>query len=88
MIAISQSGETIDVLQAIRKLKGEGGRIASITNVIESAIARESEYKIYMRAGPEIGVAATKTFTAQLVSLLVIYSVFNKGKLKEVRKSR
>jgi glucosamine--fructose-6-phosphate aminotransferase (isomerizing) len=87
VIAISQSGETIDVLQAIRKLKGEGGRIASITNVIESAIARESEYKIYMRAGPEIGVAATKTFTAQLVSLLVIYSVLTKENLKKFEKA-
>ena len=73
VIAISQSGETIDVLQAIRKLKSEGAKVASITNVIESAIARESDYKIYMRAGPEIGVAATKTFTTQLASLLFLY---------------
>ncbi|MFP3226759.1 MAG: glutamine--fructose-6-phosphate transaminase (isomerizing), partial [Sulfolobaceae archaeon] len=87
VIAISQSGETIDVLQAIRKLKGEGGRIASITNVIESAIARESEYKIYMRAGPEIGVAATKTFTTQLVSLLIIYSILTKENLKKFEKA-
>ncbi|PVU69128.1 glutamine--fructose-6-phosphate transaminase (isomerizing) [Sulfolobus sp. SCGC AB-777_L09] len=87
VIAISQSGETIDVLQAIRKLKGEGGRIASITNVIESAIARESEYKIYMRAGPEIGVAATKTFTTQLVSLLIIYSILTKENLKNFEKA-
>ncbi|MFP3202417.1 MAG: glutamine--fructose-6-phosphate transaminase (isomerizing) [Sulfolobus sp.] len=87
VIAISQSGETIDVLQAIRKLKGEGGRIASITNVIESAIARESEYKIYMRAGPEIGVAATKTFTTQLVSLLIIYSILAKESLKKFEKA-
>ncbi|MFP3170419.1 MAG: glutamine--fructose-6-phosphate transaminase (isomerizing), partial [Sulfolobaceae archaeon] len=56
IIAISQSGETIDVLQSIRKLKSEGAKVVSITNVIESAIARESDYKIYMRAGPEIGV--------------------------------
>ncbi|MFP3259732.1 MAG: glutamine--fructose-6-phosphate transaminase (isomerizing) [Sulfolobus sp.] len=87
VIAISQSGETIDVLQAIRKLKGEGGRIASMTNVIESAIARESEYKIYMRAGPEIGVAATKTFTTQLVSLLIIYSILTKENLKKFEKA-
>ncbi|QGR20116.1 glutamine--fructose-6-phosphate transaminase (isomerizing) [Stygiolobus azoricus] len=74
IIAISQSGETIDVLQSIRKLKSEGAKVVSITNVIESAIARESDYKIYMRAGPEIGVAATKTFTTQVASLLFLYS--------------
>jgi len=87
VIAISQSGETLDVLQAIRKLKNEGGRIASITNVIESAIARESEYKIYMRAGPEMGVAATKTFTAQLISTLIIYSILKKENLKKFEKA-
>lgn len=72
VIVISQSGETIDSLMALRKLKARGARVISISNVIDSAIPRESDITIYTRAGPEIGVAATKTFTTQTLVLLAI----------------
>ncbi|ACR42373.1 glutamine--fructose-6-phosphate transaminase (isomerizing) [Saccharolobus islandicus] len=78
IIAISQSGETLDVKMGIRKFKEEGAKIIALTNVIESDIARESDYKLYMRAGPEIGVAATKTFTSEIASLLFLYSLIEK----------
>jgi glucosamine--fructose-6-phosphate aminotransferase (isomerizing) len=71
-IAISQSGETIDTLVAIRAFRERGAKIVAVSNVIDSAIPRESNYVIYTRAGPEIGVAATKTFTTQLVVLTVL----------------
>ncbi|MHA1271345.1 MAG: glutamine--fructose-6-phosphate transaminase (isomerizing) [Candidatus Helarchaeota archaeon] len=69
LIAISQSGETADTLNAIDFAKKQGAKILSITNVLGSNITRKSDYFIYTQAGPEIGVAATKTFTVQLTSL-------------------
>ena len=65
-IVISQSGETIDSLEALRYAKQEGQKILSIVNVPDSAIARESDIVIPTLAGPEIGVASTKAFTTQL----------------------
>ena len=76
LIAISQSGETIDTLMAVREFKKRGAKILAISNVIDSAIPRESDLTVYTRAGPEIGVAATKTFTTQvLVELAVVLKV-------------
>ena len=72
VIAISQSGETIDTLVAVRAFKERGAKVVAISNVIDSAIPRESNYVLYTRAGPEIGVAATKTFTTQLVVLTIL----------------
>ena len=72
VIAISQSGETIDTLTAVRYAKQQGACTIAISNVIDSAIPRETHYAIYTRAGPEIGVAATKTFTTQVVLLTYI----------------
>jgi glucosamine--fructose-6-phosphate aminotransferase (isomerizing) len=72
LIAISQSGETIDTLTAVRAFKINGGKVISVSNVLESAIPRESDYAIYMRAGPEIGVAATKTYLTQVLTLTYI----------------
>ena len=69
LVAISQSGETIDVLMAVRAFREKGGRVIAVSNIVDSAIPRESDLAIYMRAGPEIGVAATKTFTAQTTVL-------------------
>ena len=66
---ISQSGETIDTLAALRYARGQGQRILAIVNVPESAIARESHAVIPTLAGPEIGVASTKAFTTQLTVL-------------------
>ncbi|WP_069808258.1 glutamine--fructose-6-phosphate transaminase (isomerizing) [Vulcanisaeta thermophila] len=71
-LAISQSGETIDTLIAVRALRSRGVKVVAVSNVIDSAIPRESDYVIYTRAGPEIGVAATKTFTTQLTVLLAL----------------
>ncbi len=69
VIAISQSGETADTLAALRLAKQHGAQTLGIINVIESTIAREVDQVIYTRAGPEIGVASTKAFTAQLILL-------------------
>lgn len=69
LVAVSQSGETMDTLKAIRAFKRQGVRVISITNIVDSAIARESDAALYMRAGPEIGVAATKTFLAETLIL-------------------
>ena len=70
-IAISQSGETIDTLAALRYAKAHKQTILSVVNVPESAIARESHVVLPTLAGPEIGVASTKAFTTQLTVLLV-----------------
>ncbi len=69
VIAVSQSGETIDTLLAVREAKRMGVLTIALSNVIDSAIPRESDLVIYTRAGPEIGVAATKTFTTQVAAL-------------------
>ncbi len=69
LIVVSQSGETIDSLQALRAFKNRGAKIIAISNVIGSSIPRESDRTIYTRAGPEIGVAATKTFLTQVLAL-------------------
>jgi glucosamine--fructose-6-phosphate aminotransferase (isomerizing) len=72
VVGITQSGETADTLEALRKAKGNGARILAITNVLGSSVTRVADYVIYTRAGPEIGVAATKTFIAQLVALCLV----------------
>ena len=68
-IVLSQSGETIDTLEALRYSQREGNPVLSIVNVAESAIARESQVVLQTLAGPEIGVASTKAFTTQLTVL-------------------
>ncbi len=85
LIAVSQSGETIDTLMAVRRAKRRGVFIAAISNVIDSAIPRESNIAVYTRAGPEIGVAATKTFTTQvfLLSWIIIRAASLRGVLSE-----
>ena len=72
VIGISQSGETIDTLAAVRYAKAQGCTVIGVSNVVESALARESDAVLYTRAGPEIGVAATKTFTTQLVAMQLL----------------
>ncbi|MBW3667070.1 MAG: glutamine--fructose-6-phosphate transaminase (isomerizing), partial [Actinobacteria bacterium] len=72
VIAISQSGETIDTLAAARYAKAQGATLIGVSNVVDSALARDSDAVLYTRAGPEIGVAATKTFTTQLVGCLLL----------------
>jgi glucosamine--fructose-6-phosphate aminotransferase (isomerizing) len=70
-ILITQSGETADTIAALRESRGKGGKTLSICNVVGSMIARESNGTIYTHAGPEIGVASTKAFTAQLTALFL-----------------
>ncbi len=71
-ITISQSGETADTLAAAREAKGKGARVVSIVNVVGSTLARESDGVLYTHCGPEIGVASTKAFTAQLTALYLL----------------
>ncbi len=68
-VAISQSGETIDTLMALRRAREHGASVLALVNAERSAIDRESDAAVYTRAGIEIGVAATKTFTAQIAAL-------------------
>jgi glucosamine--fructose-6-phosphate aminotransferase (isomerizing) len=72
MIIVSQSGETLDTLAALREGKKRGARILSITNVLGSSVARESDDVFYTWAGPEIAVASTKAYTTQLVAFYMI----------------
>jgi glucosamine--fructose-6-phosphate aminotransferase (isomerizing) len=72
VVLITQSGETADTLGAAREARKRGNKTVAIANVVDSAITREVDYTIYTRAGPEIGVAATKTFTTQLVALYLL----------------
>jgi len=71
VLGISQSGETADTRFALLDAKEEGAKTIGLVNVVGSSLSRESDYVLYTYCGPEIGVAATKTFTAQLVSLLL-----------------
>ncbi len=75
VIAISQSGETADTLAAIAKAKSIGSRTIGVVNVVGSSIAREADCGVYIHAGPEIGVASTKAFTSQVMTLNLI-SIF------------
>src|SRR5207237_8255325 len=76
--AISQSGETADTLGALRESRRKGVRTVGICNNVASTIARESDGGVYMHAGPEIGVAATKSFTSQLVILTLLGLLFGR----------
>jgi glucosamine--fructose-6-phosphate aminotransferase (isomerizing) len=71
-IAVSQSGETADTLEAIRAAKADGCRVIGIVNSVGSSIARETDGGIYLHAGPEVGVASTKAFTSQVVALVLL----------------
>ena len=72
VIVISQSGETADSLLALRDLKAKGAKILSVLNVVDSSMARESDGVVYIQAGPEIGVASTKAYTLQVLTLELI----------------
>lgn len=72
VVAISQSGETIDTLEALKYAKKNGAKTLAIVNVRGASIARESEYVIYTNAGPEIAVASTKAYTTQLAVLYLL----------------
>ena len=71
-LAVSQSGETIDTLEAARHAARQGSHVIAVTNTVGSSLAREAEGVLYMHAGPEIGVAASKTFATQMVSQYLV----------------
>ncbi|MHC4526145.1 MAG: SIS domain-containing protein, partial [Planctomycetota bacterium] len=71
-IAISQSGETADTLAAVELAKERGATVLGIVNVVGSTIARTTDAGVYLRVGPEIGVASTKAFTAQVAVLTML----------------
>jgi glucosamine--fructose-6-phosphate aminotransferase (isomerizing) len=87
VVAVSQSGETLDTMEAIREAKKKGAKVLAISNVLESSIPRLADYSFYTHAGPEIGVASTKAFTTQLVAiaLLAIYLGRRTGTLTKER---
>jgi glutamine---fructose-6-phosphate transaminase (isomerizing) len=72
VVGVSQSGETIDTLQALRAARAGGARIVAVSNIVDASMAREADAVIYTRAGLEICVAATKTVLAQIVALEVL----------------
>ena len=80
VIAISQSGETADTLAAIRLAKEQGAHVFGVCNVVGSSISRETDSGSYTHAGPEIGVASTKAFTAQITVLTLIALLVGKKK--------
>ena len=86
-IALSQSGETADTLAAVRKAKKTGIATLCICNMPQSSLARESDLTFLTRAGTEIGVAATKTFTTQLVALLLLTILLLQNNQKLIQKS-
>ena len=72
VVAVTQSGETADTLSALRAAKAKGATTLALTNVVGSTAAREADETVFIRAGPEIGVAATKTFSSQGVTLTLL----------------
>ena len=75
-IVVSQSGETADTLVALRELKEKGAKVVSVVNTVDSSIARESDGVVYIQAGPEIGVASTKAYTLQILTISLIAAHF------------
>lgn len=88
-IIITQSGETADTLASARKMHAAGAKVLAITNVVGSSAAREADAVVYVQAGPEVSVASTKAYTAQMVAavLLALFLAEKTGnmRLKEVR---
>ena len=87
---VSQSGETLDTLEALRYCKSQGQKILSIINTIESTIERESDFVLHTLAGPEIGVASTKAFTTQITTLacIALATARKKGSIDDAQESQ
>ena len=88
LFAISQSGETIDTLAALREAKRRGATVLGVCNVVGSTIARETDGGVYIHAGPEIGVASTKAFTSQVMVLSLISLLMGRMRTISVDKGR
>jgi glucosamine--fructose-6-phosphate aminotransferase (isomerizing) len=80
LVAISQSGETADTLEAVREARRKGADVIGICNVVGSTIARECERGVYLHAGPEIGVASTKAFSCQVAVLAMLAIAFGRAR--------
>jgi glucosamine--fructose-6-phosphate aminotransferase (isomerizing) len=87
VVAVSQSGETVDTFHALREAQRRGAKTIALTNVVDSLLAREADGAIYTRAGPEIGVASTKCHAAQIVmlQLLALHLARQRGTLEPVQ---
>jgi glucosamine--fructose-6-phosphate aminotransferase (isomerizing) len=85
-IAVSQSGETFDTLAAVQEIKRKGGQVLGIINVVGSTIARECGRGVYLHAGPEISVVATKTFTCTLVAFALL--AIHIGRIRDLSPAR
>ncbi|TVR31353.1 MAG: glutamine--fructose-6-phosphate transaminase (isomerizing) [Balneolaceae bacterium] len=90
MLVISQSGETADTLAALREAKKRGAKVLGICNVVGSTISRETDAGVFTHAGPEIGVASTKAFTAQVVvlTMMALAVGMKKGTISEKEAAR
>jgi glucosamine--fructose-6-phosphate aminotransferase (isomerizing) len=88
VLAISQSGETIDTLAAVKEAKRKGALVLGLCNVVGSTIARETDAGIYLHAGPEIGVASTKAFTSQITILAMLSLLMGRRKRISSEKGR
>ncbi|WP_432205196.1 glutamine--fructose-6-phosphate transaminase (isomerizing) (plasmid) [Cetobacterium somerae] len=88
-IFVSQSGETLDTLAALKEAKARGAKTIAITNIVGSTISREAHKTIYTMAGPEIAVASTKAYTTQVIilQLLSIYLAEKKGRISKEKAS-
>ena len=84
VVGVTQSGETADTLSALREADRRGARTLAVTNTVGSTAAREADHVFYIRAGPEIGVAATKTFASQLASLNLLALGTAGGNAREI----
>lgn len=85
IVLITQSGETADTLAALREAKRKGALTLAVVNVVGSTVAREADFVLYTHAGPEIGVASTKAYTAQLTTLLLfaLYAAWSRRKISK-----
>lgn len=84
--AVSQSGETIDTLLAMREVQRKGGKVLGVCNVVGSTIARESDGGVYVHSGPEVAVASTKAFTSQL-TVFQLFSILM-GRMRDISQYR
>jgi glucosamine--fructose-6-phosphate aminotransferase (isomerizing) len=84
-VAVSQSGETVDTLAAVQELQRKGGRVIGIVNVVGSTIARQCDGGIYLHAGPEMSVAATKSFTSSLTAFALL--ALHLGRMRDLSPS-
>ncbi|VDK62757.1 unnamed protein product, partial [Cylicostephanus goldi] len=87
-IFISQSGETADTLNALRYCKPRGALLIGITNAVGSSICRETHCGVHINAGPEIGVASTKAYTSQILSLLMFALVLSDDRISMMNRRR